>query len=154
MEMMCYIREIQHQLVDSYGFKAGDNGLPRDVPDGAYPMMIDGKLDLVLIVGGKINCCNFVGDGVGLAKYQEIATKIFAMPKEVRQKLRLVVESRVIQSWEELREARKTGSGGLSSAVLADEIVDLALSVLRGEEPEIKKPWEHFAVVPPAEETS
>lgn len=29
------------------------------VPDGEYPMVIDGKRDNVRIEGGKIHCCNY-----------------------------------------------------------------------------------------------
>jgi hypothetical protein len=58
MWMTDYIRAIQKKLIEQYGFpEAG--GLPQNVPDGDYPMEIDGKLDHVKIVNGKINCCRF-----------------------------------------------------------------------------------------------
>lgn len=61
MWMTDYIREIQRQLVERYGFaeRADAPGVPVDVPDGEYPMTIDGKLDRVLVQRGKISCCNF-----------------------------------------------------------------------------------------------
>jgi hypothetical protein len=56
-----YIREIQRQLIAQYGFaeRSEAPGLPVGVPDGAYPMTINGKLDHVRVEGGKIHCCNF-----------------------------------------------------------------------------------------------
>ncbi len=53
--MIFYIAEIQRQLAEVYGF------LPdmSNVPDGDYPMTIDGKLDRVVIKDGMISCCNF-----------------------------------------------------------------------------------------------
>lgn len=61
MWMTDYIREIQRQLVAHYGFAERPDapGIPASVPDGEYPMMIDGKLDRVRIEGGNISCCNF-----------------------------------------------------------------------------------------------
>jgi hypothetical protein len=48
-------------LIEKHGFREdpAHPGLPLDVPDGEYPMTIDGKLDHVRVEGGKINCCNF-----------------------------------------------------------------------------------------------
>ena len=56
-----YIREIQRQFVEVYNFPENPEspGLPMDVPDGDYPMTIEGKLDNVKIIDGKISCCNF-----------------------------------------------------------------------------------------------
>ena len=59
MWMTDYIREIQRQLIAVYKFKANVNGLPMNVPDGEYPMTIDGKLDKVRIMNDRISCCNF-----------------------------------------------------------------------------------------------
>ena len=61
MWMTSYIREIQRQLVSQYGFaeRSDAPGVPVDVPDGEYPMTIDGKVDRVRVEGGKIHCCNF-----------------------------------------------------------------------------------------------
>ena len=61
MWMTSYITEIQKQLIEKYGFKEHPKqpGIPLDVPDGDYPMTIDGKLDKVRVVDGKIWCCNF-----------------------------------------------------------------------------------------------
>jgi hypothetical protein len=76
--MIEYITEIQRQLVENYGFQKGDNGCPQNVPDGAYPMIIDGKLDLVCIVNGGIWCCNFVNDKGGLKAFQSKAPGHYA----------------------------------------------------------------------------
>jgi hypothetical protein len=56
-----YIREIQRQFIEVYGFSENPEkpGLPLNVPDGEYPMTIDGKLDLVKIEDGMVDCCNF-----------------------------------------------------------------------------------------------
>lgn len=59
MWMTGYIRKIQEKLITQYHFAKNENGLPKDVPDGEYPMEIDGKLDNVKIKDGKISCCNF-----------------------------------------------------------------------------------------------
>ena len=61
MWMTSYIREIQRQFVSHYGFDERPDapGVPVAVPDGEYPMMIEGKLDRVRIQAGKISCCNF-----------------------------------------------------------------------------------------------
>lgn len=67
--MMQYIQTVQENLISEYGFDKGENGCPQDVPDGAYPMMIDGDLDLVLIINGTISCCNLVGQKDGLKQF-------------------------------------------------------------------------------------
>ena len=63
MWMTDYIREIKKQLRDKYGFKPSriEGGEPcfENIPDGDYPMTIDGKLDHVKITNGGISCCNF-----------------------------------------------------------------------------------------------
>ncbi len=61
MWMTSYIAEIQRQMISKYGFKEDPTrpGVPMDVPDGEYPMEIEGKLDKVRITDGKISCCNF-----------------------------------------------------------------------------------------------
>ena len=33
-----------------------------NIPDGIYPMEINGRMDYVKIVNGIINCCNFEPD--------------------------------------------------------------------------------------------
>ena len=66
MGMLEYIRAVKRGLRDSYGFVPvrGDEHDPvfadGAVPDGNYPMTIDGKRDHVRIVNGHIDCCNFV----------------------------------------------------------------------------------------------
>ena len=57
--MINYISQIQKKLITQYGFEKNEQGLPKDVPDGTYPMEINGKKDNVKIVNGYINCCNF-----------------------------------------------------------------------------------------------
>lgn len=69
-----YIQEIQRQLIENYGFEKGDNGCPQGVVDGAYPMMIEDKLDLVVVRNGGIWCCNFLNDKRGLEEFQKKAT--------------------------------------------------------------------------------
>lgn len=69
--MIAYINEIQQRFITDYGFKKGENGCPKDVPDGAYPMMVQERLDLVIVTNGKIWCCNFVGDADGLKQFQK-----------------------------------------------------------------------------------
>ena len=54
-----YIQEIQKQFISCYNFKPNENGLPSDVPDGEYPMWVEGRYDLVKIKNGMISCCNF-----------------------------------------------------------------------------------------------
>jgi len=65
MWMTDYIREVKKQFRDLYGFKPTDDCSPDDpvyeegkVPDGVYPMIIEGKMDFLEIKCGKINCCN------------------------------------------------------------------------------------------------
>lgn len=57
--MLSYIRQIQEKLVSQYKFKTNKNGYPEDVPDGDYPMVINGKKDNVKITNGYISCGNF-----------------------------------------------------------------------------------------------
>ncbi len=56
-----YIEEIQKQFIKTYGFKENPEkpGILLDVPDGKYPMKVEGKTDNVCIINGRIHCCNF-----------------------------------------------------------------------------------------------
>jgi hypothetical protein len=56
MSMLEYIRAVQAKLVSQYGFAERPDmpGIPVIVPDGEYPMEIDGRLDHISIVNGKI----------------------------------------------------------------------------------------------------
>ncbi len=56
-----YIRAVQAKFIEQYGFAEDPErrGVPLNVPDGDYPMEIEGKLDKVKITDGKISCCNF-----------------------------------------------------------------------------------------------
>ena len=62
MWMTEYIREVKKQFRDRYGFKpdriVGDELCFDSIPDGTYPMKINGKKDIIRIVEGKI----FVGN--------------------------------------------------------------------------------------------
>ena len=65
MWMTNYIVEIKRQLVEVYKFKPLDKENDEyivNVPDGEYPMTIEGKVDNVKIVSGFIHCCNFEPD--------------------------------------------------------------------------------------------
>jgi hypothetical protein len=63
MWMTDYIRAIKRQLRDRYGFKPSKvMGTPPDeelcfdsVPDGTYPMAIDGKEVFVKVINGKFS---------------------------------------------------------------------------------------------------
>ena len=61
MWMTQYIREIKIQLRDKYHFTPSrvEDGEPcfENIPDGEYPMTIDGKLDPVRVENGRIFCC-------------------------------------------------------------------------------------------------
>jgi hypothetical protein len=63
MWMTDYIREIKRQFRDVYLFVPDreQHGEPcfDNIPDGLYPMTIEGKLDNVKIINGTISCCNF-----------------------------------------------------------------------------------------------
>jgi len=65
--MTAYIPAVQKGFIEQHGFPENPHkpGLPMPkegqdvIPDGTYPMTIDGKLDNVKIIDGKISCCNF-----------------------------------------------------------------------------------------------
>ena len=59
MWMTQYIDKIQNKLVSQYGFVPDVRGLTQQVPDGEYPMEIDGRLDRVSIEGVMIHCGRF-----------------------------------------------------------------------------------------------
>lgn len=64
--MTDYIREIKRQFRDTHHFTPSrvviGEPLFDNIPDGEYPMTIEGRLDHVRIVNGAINCCNFDGE--------------------------------------------------------------------------------------------
>ena len=68
MWMTEYINEIKRQFRDTYHFEpvGGTQGEPLfdNIPDGTYPMTIEGKVDNVKIEGGMIHCCIFEKEGV------------------------------------------------------------------------------------------
>ena len=63
--MIDYIRKIKVELFKTYGFQPIDPNAGEliykegQVPDGEYPMVIDGKKDNVKIINGYFHCCNF-----------------------------------------------------------------------------------------------
>jgi hypothetical protein len=61
--MLAYINEINRLLHEQYGFPyTHPEGGPAGgvaVPDGEYPMEIDGRIDNILIEGDKIFCRRF-----------------------------------------------------------------------------------------------
>jgi hypothetical protein len=61
MWMTEYINEIQRQFIEVYHYPENPDrpGCPVGVTDGEYPMMIEGKVDKVLIKDDKIYCCRF-----------------------------------------------------------------------------------------------
>lgn len=63
MWMTDYIREVKKKFRDQYSFvpsrTIGGEPCFDSIPDGEYPMEIDGKKDCVKIVNGGISCCNF-----------------------------------------------------------------------------------------------
>ena len=65
MWMTQYIKEIKRQFHKVYKFvpveMVGDEPVfaHNQIPDGEYPMTIDGKLDRVKLTAGAISCCNF-----------------------------------------------------------------------------------------------
>lgn len=63
MWMTAYISEIKRQFRDVYKFTP-NGGTDDDptfdiIPDGFYPMEIEGKVDNIKITNGSISCCNF-----------------------------------------------------------------------------------------------
>ena len=61
--MIAYINAVKRGLRDQCGLTptggTEDEPLFDNIPDGEYPMTIDGKLDKVRIKNGYISCCNF-----------------------------------------------------------------------------------------------
>lgn len=64
MWMTAYIQAVQCAFRDQHGFRpmAGstdESPTFDNIPNGTYPMQIDGKTDYVRITDGAISCCNF-----------------------------------------------------------------------------------------------
>lgn len=65
MWMSDYIRAVKQCLRDEHGFSPKESSDDENdpifdgIPDGVYPMTIEGRLDRVRIEDGRINCCNF-----------------------------------------------------------------------------------------------
>lgn len=62
MWMTQYINEIRRQFRDKYNFtpSGGTENEPLfdNIPDGEYPMVIEGQTDYVRMSNGTISCCN------------------------------------------------------------------------------------------------
>lgn len=64
--MIGYISAVKRGFRDQHGFTP-TGGTEREplfdnIPDGEYPMTIEGRVDYVRIVNGGINCGNFKDD--------------------------------------------------------------------------------------------
>ena len=60
--MLGYIRAVQRGFIDQHGFPENPDKpgcVLGEVPDGCYPMTVDGRTDYVTIKNGMIGCCNF-----------------------------------------------------------------------------------------------
>lgn len=53
-----YLDTVQRRLVDHYGFPERWLHASHPVPDGEYPVVIDGRCDLVIIDDGRVSCEN------------------------------------------------------------------------------------------------
>jgi hypothetical protein len=54
-----YVNKVKQGLAAQLGLEYRDTRVIGHVPDGIYPMEIDGKIDHVQIKNGHINCCNW-----------------------------------------------------------------------------------------------
>jgi hypothetical protein len=58
-----YVRQIRIALRDQHKFQptggTEEEPLFNNIPDGEYPIKINGKVDNVLIKKGAIHCCRF-----------------------------------------------------------------------------------------------
>jgi len=64
MWMTLYVNEIKRQFIDHYGFPENPDQpgcVLGDVPDGDYPMTIDGKSVVIYIKQGMINLSDSKG---------------------------------------------------------------------------------------------
>ncbi|MEN9341833.1 MAG: hypothetical protein RIQ54_89 [Candidatus Parcubacteria bacterium] len=63
MWMTDYVRAVKRGLRDKYGFKPQDGSSEDepllDIPDGEYPLLIDGAIDYIRVTDGSLYCCNF-----------------------------------------------------------------------------------------------
>lgn len=57
--MIEYINKVKQGLASQLGLEYRDTRVIGHVPDGVYPMEIDGKVDHVQIKNGFINCCRW-----------------------------------------------------------------------------------------------
>lgn len=68
MQMLEYISAVQRKLIDEYGLaeRSDAPGIPESVPDGEYPMTIDGRMDWVFVKDGQLHCCSWARKARGL----------------------------------------------------------------------------------------
>ena len=63
MEELEYIRAVKRMLRDKFHFQSMPGSTKEEpvlyVPDGTYPMTINGRTDYVRVIDGEIHCCNF-----------------------------------------------------------------------------------------------
>jgi len=62
MMFLGYIDAVKRGLIEQHGFPENPEKpgcVLGEVPDGEYPMMIEGRRDYVRIVAGRIHCCNW-----------------------------------------------------------------------------------------------
>lgn len=63
MWMTSYIAAVKRGLRDQHGFTptggADEEPLFTNVPDGEYPIEINGRMDQVRVEGDKLHVCNF-----------------------------------------------------------------------------------------------
>ena len=61
--MTDYIKAVKRGLRDQCGIKptggTNDEPLFDSIPDGDYPVTIEGRMDTIRITAGKVSCCNF-----------------------------------------------------------------------------------------------
>lgn len=65
-----YVLEVKKGFRDIYKFKPNSRSTPQEplfdnIPDGEYPMKIDGRIDKVIIKNGAIYCCDFTLRKIG-----------------------------------------------------------------------------------------
>jgi len=69
MFMLQYVAAVKRGFRDVHGFtpSGGTEHEPlfNNIPDGEYPMEIDGKLDRVRLIDGRLSMCNFEGNEPG-----------------------------------------------------------------------------------------
>jgi len=115
MDMISYIKEVKRQFRDTYGFQPvrGTADEPvfgkGQIPDGEYPMTIEGKVDRVRVVRDTIDCCNFEDEGINLDELQQETQKLMALLKDRQPGL---------TTWNQFLQERLTNLHQLTSQAL------------------------------------